>query len=201
MPENNSTVSTREQILKVALRLFAVEGYRQTSMDDIAREVGISKPAIYHYFNGKEALFRQIVDDALSFHRKVIEQIAKRSLTLPELIEESIKSALGVIRDTPDLIRMLVRLISTSEGVEEFLDVHRIDSEIHQMEVELFRQAFGAEHLRPGLTFESFVEFFHGVLFSFMARCLMDPKFITPDNTPVMLRDLILYGALVQPAK
>ncbi|NLH47762.1 MAG: TetR/AcrR family transcriptional regulator [Myxococcales bacterium] len=201
MTENNGSISTREQILKVALRLFAVEGYRQTSMEDIAREVGISKPAIYHYFNGKETLFRQIVDDALTFHRKTVEEIAKQSLTLPELIEESIKSSMTVIRDTPDLIRMLVRLISSNEGVEEFLDVHGIDCEIHQMEVEIFRRAFGAEQLRPGLNLETFVEFFHGVLFSFMARCLMEPTFISQENMPAILRDLILYGALVQPAK
>ncbi len=58
-------MSTRDKILFAALKLFAAHGYKGTSMNDIAKEVGISKPGIYHHFPNKETLLEMVVD--LSF--------------------------------------------------------------------------------------------------------------------------------------
>ena len=52
----------REQILKVALRLFAEQGIAGTGLRQIAQEVGIAQPALYHYFASKEQLFTAIVE-------------------------------------------------------------------------------------------------------------------------------------------
>src|SRR5262245_8644895 len=45
-----------QQILAVAERVFAADGYQATSMDDIATRVGLSKPMLYEYFGSKEGL-------------------------------------------------------------------------------------------------------------------------------------------------
>lgn len=45
-----------KQILGVAERVFANEGYQAASMDEIASEVGLSKPMLYEYFGSKEGL-------------------------------------------------------------------------------------------------------------------------------------------------
>ncbi|MFC7341011.1 TetR/AcrR family transcriptional regulator [Saccharopolyspora griseoalba] len=45
-----------KQILGVAERVFANAGYQSTSMDEIAAEVGLSKPMLYEYFGSKEGL-------------------------------------------------------------------------------------------------------------------------------------------------
>ena len=47
---------SRQQILLAALQCFAELGYAHTSMARIAKEAGISKGLIYHYFDSKEAL-------------------------------------------------------------------------------------------------------------------------------------------------
>jgi AcrR family transcriptional regulator len=51
----------RQQILKAALDVFMRYGYRRTTMDDIAREVGKSRPALYLSFPNKEALLIGVV--------------------------------------------------------------------------------------------------------------------------------------------
>lgn len=53
-------MGTREKILNVSYREFAEKGYDGASMGSIAEKVGISKPAIYHYFQSKEELYKQI---------------------------------------------------------------------------------------------------------------------------------------------
>lgn len=58
----------REQILSRAFLAFARYGYRKASMDDVAREVGVSRQALYKRFGSKSDLFRlcirQVFDDA-----------------------------------------------------------------------------------------------------------------------------------------
>lgn len=54
-------MDTKENIIKTALSLFLEKGYEKTSLNDIAREVGITKPAIYHHFKNKAQLFHQVL--------------------------------------------------------------------------------------------------------------------------------------------
>lgn len=53
------------QVLAVAVELFNEQGYDRTSIDDLARRLGISKSAIYHHVASKEELLRLAVDRAL----------------------------------------------------------------------------------------------------------------------------------------
>ncbi len=52
----------REQLLDVALRLFAVRGLTATTMDDIAEAAGVTKPLLYQHFDSKRALYLELVD-------------------------------------------------------------------------------------------------------------------------------------------
>jgi AcrR family transcriptional regulator len=48
--------SRREEILEIAVGLFAARGYHGVSMDDIGSAAGVTGPALYHHFAGKEAM-------------------------------------------------------------------------------------------------------------------------------------------------
>ena len=55
----------RAQILKSAAKLYAEAGYDRASMTQLARECGISKANIYHYYNSKEAVLFGLLDTYL----------------------------------------------------------------------------------------------------------------------------------------
>jgi AcrR family transcriptional regulator len=55
-------MSTKEEIIKAALELFLKKGFYNVSMQDIAKKVGISKPAIYHHFKNKEEMINGVMD-------------------------------------------------------------------------------------------------------------------------------------------
>ena len=55
-------MKTKEQIVKKALKLFLQKGFHNVSMAMIAAEVGISKPAIYHHFQNKDAMVEGVLD-------------------------------------------------------------------------------------------------------------------------------------------
>jgi AcrR family transcriptional regulator len=53
---------TRQALLDSAIRRFASDGYRGTSVSEVARDVGLTPAAVYAYFGGKEDLFTAAVD-------------------------------------------------------------------------------------------------------------------------------------------
>lgn len=53
----------RAHLLRTAERLFMEQGYDGTTMVDIARAAGVAKGLVYWYFDSKQALFREIIQD------------------------------------------------------------------------------------------------------------------------------------------
>jgi AcrR family transcriptional regulator len=53
----------KEQILATARRVFAREGYDEASLDDIARDAGVTKPIVYRHFAGKRALYLAVLEE------------------------------------------------------------------------------------------------------------------------------------------
>src|SRR6202522_3138892 len=52
----------RQQLVAVALELFARRGYRSTTMEDIAEAAGVTKPLVYQHFSSKRALYLELVN-------------------------------------------------------------------------------------------------------------------------------------------
>ena len=49
----------REQLLDAAMTAFAANGYHGTSMNDVAKAAGITKPVLYQHFESKSASLRR----------------------------------------------------------------------------------------------------------------------------------------------
>jgi len=52
----------REQLLDVALKLFASRGFNATTMEDIADAAGVTKPLLYQHFDSKRALYLELAN-------------------------------------------------------------------------------------------------------------------------------------------
>ncbi|HEY3381990.1 MAG TPA: TetR/AcrR family transcriptional regulator [Vicinamibacterales bacterium] len=62
MNQEERTQKSRAQILEAALRLFSHQGYRATTVRDIAEAAGVSTGNVYHHFKEKETIFHQLLD-------------------------------------------------------------------------------------------------------------------------------------------
>lgn len=76
--------ATRRAILEAAIARFGREGYRSTSVADIARDAGVGGSVAYAYFPNKEALFLAAVDEDAA---GVIEQGLSTVITNPAISE------------------------------------------------------------------------------------------------------------------
>lgn len=58
---NSGSVDRRRQILDTALKSFSSGGYNNTSMNDIAEALSMTKPVVYQYFDSKRALYLELL--------------------------------------------------------------------------------------------------------------------------------------------
>lgn len=81
------TLSTSKQaILDAAQALLARHGYAGLSMRELALESGLAKATIYHYFQDKEEIFRQVLErDMLTVQEHLLRAIAAESGSLAKL--------------------------------------------------------------------------------------------------------------------
>jgi AcrR family transcriptional regulator len=59
----------RKRILDTATKLFLEKGYKKTKMTEIARVLGVSKGALYQYYNSKEELLLEVIKSGTQFRR------------------------------------------------------------------------------------------------------------------------------------
>ena len=69
MTREEKSERSRRLVLDTALDLFAHQGYRATTMRDIADRAGVSTGNVYHHFPDKEAIFRALLDEYLDITR------------------------------------------------------------------------------------------------------------------------------------
>jgi AcrR family transcriptional regulator len=74
----------KQMIIDAALKIFHRKGYRAATLDDVAHELGLTRPAIYHYVSSKEDLLSQIYIQAMESFFDIIYEITGMELTPPE---------------------------------------------------------------------------------------------------------------------
>jgi len=69
----------KKEILDAALQCFSTKGYHETRMDDIVKESGLTKGAIYWYFKGKRELFIALIEQHLQEDRVLWKQLLEEN--------------------------------------------------------------------------------------------------------------------------
>lgn len=91
LPESSS----RETILEAAEGLFLHYGFRRTSLEEIARDAGLSRTAIYHHFRNKEAILLAIAERLYAGALDTAAAAAAAPLPLHERLRRVLEAKLG----------------------------------------------------------------------------------------------------------
>lgn len=71
--DNNGQTTRKEEIIIAAAKIFASKGYHAATLDEIAAEIGISKPALYYHIKNKEEILKEIISRIM----EPMESVAK----------------------------------------------------------------------------------------------------------------------------
>lgn len=111
--EGMTPATRRAEILSAASELFAQRGYHGVSIGDLGRAVGLTGPALYRHFRGKEALLAEMLLDIshrlLTEGRRRVAEAASPADALEALLRWHIEFALG----DPALITVQERELDT----------------------------------------------------------------------------------------
>ncbi|HSS86074.1 MAG TPA: TetR/AcrR family transcriptional regulator [Reyranella sp.] len=90
------------EIIDAALALFVEKGFAATRLDDVAERAGLSKAAIYLYFEDKTALFLGVVRQAVAANLGTVEAMLKAHRgPVAELLPRILEFMAGRIEQTP----------------------------------------------------------------------------------------------------
>lgn len=93
----------RQALLDAALRLFRERGFHGTSIDDIGARVGVTGPALYRHFRGKdEVLAEAIREGSRRIAAAIRPPLADESLAPVEALEALVRAYVGVALDNAD---------------------------------------------------------------------------------------------------
>lgn len=110
-----------ESLLAIAVELFNERGYDGTSMDDLARKLGITKSAIYHHVSGKQELLRLAVNRALDGLFTVADEVEGRDGRAIERLEHLVRGSVAVLVDRLPFVTLLLRVRGNTEVEREAL--------------------------------------------------------------------------------
>lgn len=80
----------RQQLLDVALGVFAERGFHPTSMNDLAEAAGVTKPVLYQHFGSKRELYLELLDDVGSRLRTAIDKATTEATSPREQVERGV---------------------------------------------------------------------------------------------------------------
>jgi len=119
------------EIVQAALAVFAERGFAAARLDEIARRAGVSKGALYLYFETKEDLFRAVVDQAIAPNMQTIgAMIAAHPGPLSDLLR-LVAERVGVLIETLPIGGVVKMVIAEAGNFPELARVWHDDLVAH----------------------------------------------------------------------
>jgi len=79
-------VTSREEIIKIAIKLFATKGYHGAALSEIAKKLDITKAALYYHITNKEDILREILNKVMKRLTREANEIRKSDLPPKEKV-------------------------------------------------------------------------------------------------------------------
>ncbi len=127
-----SRQARRTQIKQIALRVFSEQGYHATSVSELVSAAGVARGTFYQYFDSKDAIFVELLDDLIVHLRSNIVgvDLSAHALPMEAQLRATIVRILETVVNNRPLTRILFReAIGLHEAVEARMA--QFDDELH----------------------------------------------------------------------
>ena len=190
---------TRLALLVSAEKLFLEKGVAHTSLDQIARDAGVTRGAVYWHFQNKAHLFHEMLNQVRLPPELITERLCDCNqqqplLALRDLCVEAIQ-ALGRESQKRRIMTILLHRCEFTEDLREAEERHHafINQFIHLCEQLLERTA---SSLWPGLTPRIAALSLHALLVGLLSDWTRDPNLYDPEIDSSALIDPLFRGLI-----
>ena len=156
----------REQILKAALKVFALRGFAATKVGDIAKEAHLSHGLVYHYFASKEEMFFELVRTAVKVSGDSLLMVDSLPLPPIEKVRQTAKYIMGGIemgQETSYFFLIVTHAAVMEESPERNRCLEGSEVSLNTM-AKILREGQQAGQVREGDTMGMSVMFFSAIM-------------------------------------
>jgi AcrR family transcriptional regulator len=138
----------REELTRIAARLFAEKGYQGTSLSDLADAIGVQKPSLYHHIESKEDLLWEAASDGARAFHAALDAVPEGQAA--DRIRLALRAHLAVVASQLDVATVFVREWRFLSG--ERRDAFAAERRRYEERVrDLFRDGVEGSELRTDL--------------------------------------------------
>ena len=113
----------QDRMINAALKVFALQGYRHASTDDIVREAAISKGLLFHYFESKLGVYHFIYDYSVRYMNLELKStVDAKERELFEVVKQTECARMHAMRGYPYMQQFLNRSMS-EDSYEALLSI------------------------------------------------------------------------------
>ena len=175
----------KQQIKRVAARIFVEKGFDNTTMEDLVKETGLSKGGLYHYYKNTTGILYDIMLDGIVYRNNVIAQsiASGKTWTVEFLAAEMAKKAV----DTNKLMPVYVELLLAKKRNSQLEEVYK---QLERTTFERFKaQNIEAETLNIAPSRVAFMIFFVNAII--LSANVLKAHELVQDNQD-LIKDIIL---------
>lgn len=156
-------MNTRDQILRSAVQLFGTKGYQATSIQDICGLAGVSKGAVFHYFDNKNELLFEIHEEIIDILIKHCEGIFKNDRLGPsQKLRELVGVLVGLMADyRPYIVVLFQEYTNIQDHKFELVKARRDRCE--EIVAAVIKQGIASGEFRQDLDFSILAKLFFGI--------------------------------------
>ena len=160
---------SKKLIMDTGLKLFSDQGFHSTSIQKIAKEAGIATGLVYNYFNSKEQLLDEIIQNGLQeFMFLLHSQVQDSNVLTKENFSEMISVYFGIIKSKIKIWRLFIK-IALEPGVAQISRKH-VGDFIQHMDFLSIRYFEGQGFEYPKAKAEVLSAMLHGAFLSYILQ-------------------------------
>ena len=138
----------QQTVLRVAIDVFNRQGYDATSIGDLARELGLTKSAIYHHVPSKEHLLESAVDEALDALDAALDEVMSAPSSPEQRLRAALRSSVIVLVEHLPAVTLLLRVHGNTPVEKKALARRR---RVDQRLADMVRQAAESGAIRTDI--------------------------------------------------
>lgn len=128
----------KQDILEVAVELFAENGYHGTSMNMIAEAAEVSKGGLYWYFCSKKELYSSIIEMPFEDYMSYIKKIEQKESSPVQKLKDIIKYRVNYIKENRKLSKLIINNLQNLEILKE--KIYKYKDENQKILTRIFKE-------------------------------------------------------------
>ncbi|MGV8040796.1 MAG: TetR/AcrR family transcriptional regulator [Thermoanaerobaculaceae bacterium] len=191
--------SVRMRLLTAAIGMFNQKGYAATSVREIVEAAGVTKPALYYYFQSKEGIYLAILEEAHREFSECLEACRQAGGSVRERLSGLLCTVHELMRENMGVVRLVYAVFyGPPQGAPAF-DFERFHTALWNAIRDLVREGIEGGEVRGG-DVEVFTLAIHGAANVCMEVELAHPEIELGAPTLRKVIDTVFEGLTPRPA-